>query len=121
MRFNRPRRLLVVAACPIVIIALAGCAQLAVNSALKLYRQQLDPAIGRMMKDDYIKAWGPPESVTAVCDGEVCVWRFSYGTRAFAGGNPYFVNASAHEMYDKLTLTFGTNRVLQTWRVWCQR
>lgn len=94
---------------------------MAVNKALKQYKEQLDPAIGRMTKDDYIKAWGPPESTTAVSDGEVCVWRFSYGTRAVAGGSQYIVTSRAHEVYDKLTLTFTKAGVLQTWRAWSQR
>lgn len=50
-----------------------------------------------------------------------CVWHFSYGTRSVAGGSQYFVNARAHEMYDKLTMTFNKDGVLQTWRAWCQR
>lgn len=120
MNGNRLRMLLV-ATCLIGMIACGGCAQMAVNKALKQYKEQLDPSIGRMTKDDYIKAWGPPQSTTAVSDGEVCVWHFSLGTRAVAGGNQYIVNARAHEMYDKLTMTFNKSGVFQTWRAWCQR
>lgn len=122
-------RMLLVATCLIGVIASGGCAQMAVKKALKQYKEQLDPSIGKMTKDDYIKAWGPPESTTAVSDGEVCVWRFSYGTRAFASGTQHWAystgtqwsHARAHEMYDKLTMTFNRNGVLQTWRAWCQR
>lgn len=94
---------------------------MAANKAIKQYKEQLDPSIGKMTKDDYIKAWGPPLSTTPVSDGEVCVWHFSYGTRAVAGGSQYIVNVSAHEMYDKLTLTFDNDGVLDTWRARCQR
>jgi len=103
------------------IVACNGCAQIAVNNALKQYKEQLDPSIGRMTKDDYIKAWGPPQSRAAVSDGEVCVWHFSYGTRAYAGGSQYAVNARAHEVYDKLTMTFDKSGVLRQWHAWCQR
>ena len=120
MNGNRMRMLLV-ATCLTGMITCVGCAQMAVNKAIKQYKEQLDPSIGKMTKDDYIKAWGPPQSTTAVSDGEVCVWHFSYGTRAVAGGNQYFVNARAHEMYDKLTMTFNKSGILQTWRAWCQR
>ena len=114
-------RILFVATVLIGMLAFGGCAQMAVNRALKKYQEQLDPAIGRMKKHDYIKAWGPPQSTTAVSDGEVCVWHFSYGTRAVAGGSQYFVNARAHEMYDKLTMVFDKFGVLDTWRAHCQR
>ena len=79
-------RLLLVAVCLIGMIACGGCAQMAVNKALKQYKEQFDPSVGKMSKDDYIKAWGPPQSTTPVSDGEVCVWRFSSGTRSVAGG-----------------------------------
>ena len=117
---NKLRTLLVVA-CLIGMIACGGCAQMAANKALEQYKEQLDPSIGRVTKDDYIKAWGPPQSTTAVSDGEVCVWHFSYGTRAVAGGSQYVVSARAHEVYDKLTMTFDKDGVLQTWRARCQR
>ncbi len=61
--------MLLVATCLIGMIACGGCAQMAVNKAIKQYKEQLDPSIGRMTKDDYIKAWGPPQSTTAVCRG----------------------------------------------------
>lgn len=98
-----------------------GCAQIAVNRALKQYKEQLGPEIGKATKDDYIKAWGPPRSTTSISDGKVCVWYFSYGTRAYASGSRYAVSARAHEMYDRLTMTFDKNGVLQQYRVWCQR
>lgn len=128
MNGNRLRMLLV-ATCLIGIIACGGCAQMAVKKVLKQYKEQLDPAIGRMAKDDYIKAWGPPQSTTAVSDGEVCVWRISYGFRTLGTGSQHllysstyqFQQQSSHEMYDKLTMTFNKNGVLQTWRAWCQR
>ena len=99
------------------------------NKAIKHYRELLDPAIGRLTKDDYIKAWGPPQSTTAVSDGEVCVWLLSYGSRSIGQGSQpslysstyHFHQQSSHEMYDKLTLSFNTGGFLQTWRAYCQR
>jgi hypothetical protein len=99
----------------------SGCARIAVNKALKQYEERLGPHIGKSNKDHFIKFWGPPQSTTTVSGGEVCVWRFSYGTRAVASGSQYVVNATAHEMYDKLTMNFNSDGVLQTYRVWCQR
>ena len=34
--------------------------------------------------------------------------------------NQYVVNTRVHEMYDKFTMTFNEDGVLQTWRAWCQ-
>ena len=113
--------MLLMATCLIGMIACGGCAKMAANKAIKQYKERLDPSIGRVTKDDYIKEWGPPQSTTEVSDGEVCVWHFSYGTRAVATGSQYVVNARAHEMYDKLTMTFNKGGVLQTWRARCQR
>lgn len=115
--------------CMFEIVACNGCAQFAVNRALKQYKEQLDPSIGRTTKDDYVKAWGPPISTTPVSGGEVCVWRLSYGSRMISTGSQHLLYSSAyhfqqqssHEMYDQLTLTFNSSGVLQTWRVLCQR
>lgn len=70
MRWIRILACCVAATCLIGIVACGGCAHMAVNKALQQYKEQLDPSIGRMTKDDDIKEWGPPASTTAVSDGE---------------------------------------------------
>lgn len=114
-------RVVLASVCLVSCSMFLGCAQMAVKKSIKHYEEQLNPAIGKTTKDGFIKAWGPPNSTTTVKDGEVCVWHFSYGTRAVAGGNQYVATARAHEMYDKLTMIFNDKGMLQSWRVWCQR
>lgn len=98
-----------------------GCAQMTVNKAIKQYQQRFDADVGKVTKDDYIKVWGPPLRFAPVSDGEVCTWRFSYGTRGYASGSGYVAHASAHEMYDEFIMTFDEKGVLKQYRLWVQR
>lgn len=103
------------------VVLCGGCARIAANKALKQYEESLKPLLNKSTKDDFIKSWGPPQSVTPVSDGEVCVWVFSHGSRAFATGGYYAVQAQAIDMYDKLTMTFNEAGVLQQYQAFCQR
>ncbi|GAF83698.1 unnamed protein product [marine sediment metagenome] len=119
---QKPSSKSVLRALPVLLaVSMSGCAQMAVKKAIKQYEENLNPQVGKATKDSFIKRWGPPSKSSAVSDGEVCVWRFSYGTRAYASGSQYGAHARAHEVYDELLMTFDKDGVLRNWRVWCQR
>lgn len=104
-----------------LLVSTAGCAQMAVNKIVKQYEQRFATETGKATKDDYIKEWGPPLRFAPVSDGEVCTWRFSYGTRGYASGSGYGAHARAHEMYDEFIMTFDEKGVLKQYRLWVQR
>ena len=104
--------LLVMVCCIPLCLSIPGCAQMAVNKRVKQYQERFDADVGNATKDDYIKEWGPPLRFAQISDGEVCTWRFSYGTRAYTRGP----HAQAHEMFDELILTFDEEGVLKQHR-----
>jgi hypothetical protein len=113
--------LLAIVCCAPLVLSSPGCAQSAVNKRVKQYQERFDGDVGKTTKDDYIKVWGPPLRSARISDGEVCTWRFSYGTRGYASGSGYGVHARAHEMYDEFIMTFDENGVLKQHRFWVQR
>jgi len=113
--------LLVILSSVPLLLSSAGCAQIAVNKIVKQYQQRFDADVGKATKDDYTKEWGPALRFAPVSDGEVCTWRFSYGTRGYASGSGYGAHAQAHEMYDEFIMTFDEKGVLKQHRFRVQR
>ncbi len=113
--------LLVILSSVPLLLSSPGCAQMAANKAVKQYQQRFEGDVGKVTKDDYIKAWGPPFRFAPISDGEVCTWRFSYGTRGYARGSQYRAHASAHEMYDEFIMTFDEKGVLKQYQLRVQR
>lgn len=118
---NVSSSLVAIVSSALLLLSSHGCAQMGVDRITKQYEQQFAAAKGKATKDDYIRKLGPPLRCAPVSDGEVCTWRFSYGTRGYTSGSRYGVHASAHEMYDEFILTFDKNGVLTHYSFLVQR
>ncbi len=86
----------------------------------------LDPMVGTASQEDVVRQFGAPVDRQRV--GSLDIWTFhqSFGTRGGAYVTPYnsagaYATGQAHEVYDRLTLTFGPRGILESWRAYVQR
>lgn len=100
------------------ILSFPGCASMAAKKAIEQYEQRFSAEVGKETLDDYIKLWGPPVSRSLVSDGEVCKWRFSYGSRVYMSE---YGHGHAYERYDEFIFTFDEDAVLREYRFQVQR
>ncbi len=100
------------------LLSLPGCASMAAKKAVKQYEERFSAEVGKKTLDDYIKVWGPPVSRSLISDGEVCKWRFSYGSRVYVSE---YGHGHAYERYDEFILTFDEDAVLKEYRLQVHR
>lgn len=122
-------RILVLVSTSIILFVfiLSGCAQMQANSRLEEYKKVYDPLIGVATKESIIQSIGLPTRKQIV--GNVEVWEYyqSFGTRGRAYAySPYnsgsaFATGRSHEVYDRVTLTFDSNGILQNANFYVQR
>ncbi len=89
------------------------------------YQEMLDPMVGTATKESFASSWGLPDRKESVGDLEIWMYRRSLGMKTNATINtqqssryhqyPNYSSSNTYEMYDEITLTFGSNGILKTW------
>ena len=111
----------------IFVLILSGCAQMQANSRLQEYKEIFNPLIGVATKEQIVQRMGLPTRKQSVGNVEVWEYHQSFGTRGRAYAySPYnsgsaFATGSSHEVYDRVTLTFDSNGILQNANFYVQR
>jgi len=108
------------------LLLMAGCAQMAVDRRLKEYQALFDPMIGKATQTDIVRQFGAPLARQTIGALEMWTYHQLFGTRGGAYVSPYnqygtYAAGQAHEVYDRLTLTFDGAGVLESWRAYVQR
>ena len=108
-------------------LILSGCRQMQINSRLEEYKNIYDPLVGVATKEQIIQSIGLPTRKQIVGNVEVWEYHQSFGARGSAyAHSPYnsssaYASGSSYEVYDKVTLTFNSDGVLQNWTAYVQR
>ncbi len=114
----------------VVIVLVSGCAAMQAKSQLKNYSDMLNPILGVATKRDITARFGMPTRTASIGNGEVWEFHQSFGIRGgFSSYTPQSPNAygptythgQSREVYDKVTLIFDENGILQNWRAYVQR
>lgn len=101
----------------LLILTMAGCQHMAAKKAVQQYEETWNPLIGKVSQEDILSRLGEPQGSSMTGKIEVWTYHQSYGARATA----YYGAARAHEVYDRLILTFDQDGVLKDWSVYVQR
>ena len=111
----------------IFVLILSGCAQMQAHSRLQEYKEAYGPLIGVATKEQIVQSIGLPTRKQIVGNVEVWEYHHSFGARGGAYAySPYnsgsaFATGSSHEVYDRVTLTFDSNGILQNANFYVQR
>lgn len=105
---------------------LVACAQIQTQERLKEYQTTLDPLVGQATQEDIVRQFGPPQERKTYGALEIWTYHQSFGMRGGAYVSPYnqygtYASTRAHEVYDRVTLTFNSAGRLDSWRAYVQR